>query len=209
MEVIALIVPVLGLIPIYFLIRAKLRKRYKFDLDYENITFASFSDLQNPKLDKRLCLIIYVLRIVNSSDESNTLKNVILSYRFDGKVYQDESYVVLTGMIPKAGKPAIILSNGLDTVFLMDWHNIRPKLGECEILQPGSVFSGSAVFLFESHVKDMRCIKNLKLIVTDFHGNKSSHPIAIKEDWINSLNKGFEVINKSFTITKDDAIRWN
>ena len=64
MDVFALIVAVLGLIPVIYLIRVKLRKRYKFDLDYENITFASFTNPQNPKLDKRLCLIVYVLRIV-------------------------------------------------------------------------------------------------------------------------------------------------
>jgi len=209
MEYIAIIVAVLSLIPIYFLIRVKIRKRYKFDLDYKNISFATFSSPQNPKLDKRLCLIVYVLRIVNNSDESNTLKSVKLSYRFDGNVFQNQSYVVHTGTTPPSGEPAIITSNGLDTVFLMGWNNIRPKLGKYEMLQPGGVFSGSAVFLFESHVNDLHRVKDLKLIVTDFHGNKSSYPIAIQDDWFNGFNKGFAVIDRAFTVIKDNDFRWN
>ena len=205
MEIVALIVAVLGLIPIYYLIKVKARKRYKFDLDYKNIAFATFSSPQNPKLDKRFCLIVYVLRIVNRSDESNTLKNVTLSYRFEGKVFKDESFVVLTGTTPPAGEPAIVTSNGLDSIIMMGWYNIRTKLGKYEVLQPGGVFSGSAVFLFDSHVNDLHRVKNLKLVVTDFHGNKLSYPIAIQNEWFNALEKGIAVINRAFTITKDNV----
>jgi len=172
-----------ALIPIYLSVRGKLRKRYKFDLNYNNIFFSSFSAPQAPKIDKCLCLIVYGLRIVNNSDEPHTLKNVIFSYRFEGKKYRAESFVVLTGTIPESGEPAIVTSNGLAAIFLMGWHNIRSQLGEYETLQPGGVFSGSAVFLFESHINDLRRVKDLKLVVTDYHGTKSSYPIAIQEEW--------------------------
>lgn len=195
MEIALLIIGVLGLIPVLLLINAKCKKRYKFDLDYKQITFASLIVKQNAKLDKHCCLIVYVMRIINNSDKSNTLKNVILSYRFDGKIYQDESYIVPTEMIPKAEKAALVLSNGLDKICLMGWDNIRTKLGKCETLQPGGVFSGSAIFLFKPHIKDVRCIKDIKLIVTNFNEEKSSYPINIIEEWYDILDKGFFVIN--------------
>ena len=208
-----LILTVLGLlvatIPVYLLVRARLRKRYKFDLDYKNMLFASFSSPESPKQDKRLCLVVYVLRIVNNSEESNTLKEIRLSYRFERKAFQDESCVVPTSMIPKAGKSAIVLSNGLANIILMGWDNIRPKLGKYETLQPHGVFSGSAVFLFAPQVNDVRLLKNVKLVVTDFHGTKLSYPIAVQEEWHKPLGDGFAVINKTFTVAKDDAIRWN
>jgi hypothetical protein len=97
----------------------------------------------------------------------------------------------------------------LAAIFLMGWHNIRPQLGEYETLQPGGVFSGSAAFLFESHINDLHRVKDLKLVVTDYHGNKSSYPIAIQEEWFKPLNDGFAVINRAFTTTKGKAIQWN
>jgi hypothetical protein len=209
----SLIIAVLGLlvasIPVYLVARAKLRKKYKFDLDYKNMLFASFLSPENPKQDKRFCLVVYVLRIVNSSEESNTLKEIRLSYRFKRKTFQDESCVVPTSMIPKADKPAIALSNGLANIILMGWDNIRPKLGKYETLQPHGVFSGSAVFLFAPQVNDVRLLKNIQLIVTDFHGTRLSYPIAIQEEWYKPLGDGFAVINKTFTVAKDDTIRWN
>ena len=208
-----LILTVLGLIfaviPVYLLVRSKLRKRYKFDLDYKNMLFASFSNSENPKQDKRLCLVVYVLRIVNNSEESNTLKEIRLSYRFERKAFQDESCVVPTSMISKAGQSAIVLTNGLTNIVLMGWDNIRPKLGKYETLQPHGVFSGSAVFLFDPQVNNVRLLKDVKLVVTDFHGTKSSYPIAVQEEWYKPQSDGFAVINKTFKIAKDDSIRWN
>lgn len=206
--IVGIVVGILSLIPVYFFVKVKLRKRYKFDLDYKNITFATFSSPQNPKLDNRFCLILYVLRIVNRSDESNTLKNVLLSYKFNGKVFQDESFVVLTGTTPPEGKPALITSNGLDNIIMMGWDNIRPKLANCEVLQPGAVLSGSAVFLFDSCVNNLNLLKNLKLIISDYHGNKLSYPIAIREEWLKGLDKGFKLINKSFAISEDNTFKW-
>jgi hypothetical protein len=208
METILLIVALLGLIPVFFLIKAKLRKPYRLDLDYKNIFFASFLDPQNSKLDGRLCLVVYVLCLVNDSDEPNTPKSIEMSYRFDDEVNQTESYVVPTGMIPKAAKPAIVLSNGIDNAILMGWQNIRTKLGERDPLNPGGVFYGSAVFLFEPNVKDVRKVDNLKLIVSDYHGNKSVHPITIMEDWFGMLDKGFAVINTTFRTRDDDSIEF-
>ena len=209
MDIIVLILTAFGLIPVYFLIKTKLRKPYKFDLDYKNITFSLFSDPKNSTLDKRFCFIVYFLRIINNSEESKTLKSINLSYKFNGKVYQTDSIVVQTGIISEAGEPAIVTSNGKEIVFLMRWHNIRPKLVEYKTLSPSSVFLGSAIFLFKSDVNDVHQISDLKLIVLDFRGKKLSYPIDIKKEWFDSINKGFVVVNKPFTITKDKNIQWN
>lgn len=199
---------IIALIPVYLVIRAKLKKKYKFDLDFNNITLAYFSDSKNSKLDKRFCLVVYGLHVVNNSDEANTLKSIKLSYRYSGKVFLHDSYVVLTGKKPKEEESAVVLSNGADNIVLIGWHNIRSEIGKYKTIQPGGVFEGSAVFTFELHVNDIHRINDLKIILTDFHGNKLSYPIIVQEEWGKLLNKGFAVINKSFTINKDSAIIW-
>lgn len=206
MDIILLIFTVLGGLSGIAYITSKLRKRYKFDLDYKNITFAFFSTSKNSKINERFCLIVYGLRIINNSDKSNTLKNFILSYRLNGKVYKSESHVVQTGIIQKTGKPALMLSNGIDKIILVGWNNIRTKLGEYGTLQPGGVFSGSALFLLEPHVKNIHHIEDLKLIVTNFNGYRTSYPITIKEEWYENLNKRLSVINKVFTVTEEGII---
>jgi hypothetical protein len=177
LEITTLIVAIIGLVPIYFLVKTKTKKRYKFDLKYGNIFFATFLDSDNRRLDGRLCLVVYALSIVNSSDEPNTLKDIILSYRFGGKRYQTVSYVVPNGKSP-AGEPAIAITNMIDNIILVGWHNARVKLGKNELLQPGCVFSGSAVFLFEPHIIDLHNLRKLTFIVNDYYGHKSAYTLG-------------------------------
>ena len=171
------------------------KKQYKFDMDYEDICFSLFSDQNSPKRDMRLCLFVYNLRIVNCSDKPNTLKSIELFYQHDGKRHQTESTIVQTKIEPKSGELVITLWNGIDAILVKPWYNIRQKLGGNETLQPGAVFHGSSIFLFEPCVKDAHSIKTLSLIVRDFHGNESVHPFDIDEGLFVSLNKGFMVMN--------------
>lgn len=208
-EVIALIVGVVGLLPVYFLVREKLvRKRYTLELDYKNIIITMFSDPQNSKLDGRLCIVFYVLRVVNISDRPTTLKAITISYKHGGHNYQDESYVVPTGVPTKAEKPAIALYNDNDSIVLMNWENVRTKLGEHEALQAYGIFSGSAVFLFEPHIEDIQDIADLSLVVSDFSGYQSVHPLSINSDWLGPFKKGFRVMNRPFIVAGDGSIQW-
>jgi len=206
MEIISLIIALLGLIPICFLIKGKFKKRYKFNLDYKNITFAKFWKPTNKNLNGRLCLVVNTISIVNGSDESNTLKSIILSYHFNKKKYQTDSYVVDTGKLPKSGEPGIVLTNKESSVVLVGWENARTKLNNREVLNPGGVFSASAIFLFEQHITNAHEIQKLCLIVYDYYGNKSVHPITLQEEWYKFLNSGFLVINEPFMFNEDGSI---
>lgn len=208
MEVLILIFTGIGLIPVFFLFRDRYKKRFKLDLDYRNISFSLFHDQQNDKLNNRFCLVVYFLHIVNTSLNSITLKNINLSYCFGGRVYEDESYVVKTGDIPDVDEPNLLTTNGIDTIFLMRWKNLRTEIGKHEVLQPGGVFNGSGVFLFESSVNDLSKISKLKLTISDYNGKKITFPIAIKDSFFTGINKGFAVINRSFRITGDKSIEW-
>lgn len=204
-EVATLIITVIGLIPVLLLIKAKTKKRYKFDLNPGNISFATFRDQNNQRLNGRFCMVVYGLSIVNNSDEPNTLKNIILSYKFDGKRYETDSYGVPIGKSP-SGEPVIAISNMSANIVLVGWHNIREKLGKKEPLQPGCVFSGSAVFLFEPQVTDLHNLEKLAFFMNDYSGHRSTFPLTIKDEWFNTLNAGFKVINKSCTFRDDGSI---
>jgi hypothetical protein len=205
LEIAALIVAIIGLIPIYFLIKTKSKKRYHFDLNFGNIFFATFWDSDNPRLDGRICLAIYALSVANGSDEANTLRDIDLSYRYGGRRYQTDSYVVPSGKSP-SGEPAIVVTNMVNNIVMVGWHNVRTKLGRHEPLQPGGVFSGSAVFLFEPHITDLHNIQKLSIIVNDYLGNKSTYPLEINEDWLKSFRSGFRIINDPYTLDEDGSV---
>ena len=207
LEIVALIIAIIGIVPIYFLIKTKAKKRYKFDLNYGNIFFANIWDPDNPRLDGLLCLGIYALSIANGSDEPNTLKDIILTYRYGSKRYQTESYVIPSGQSP-SGEPAIAITNITTNIVMVGWHNVRTKLGKHELLPPGSVFTGSAVFPFESDVTDLHSIRKLMIVVNDYYGNKSAYPLAIDENWFKFLNNGFSIINEPYTLGEDGSVHF-
>jgi hypothetical protein len=180
------------------------KSRYKFDLNFKQILFAKFSFEQNQNLNNRICLLVYDLKILNQSDDSQTLKSIDLSYRYNHSNYVIDSYVVSTGKVSNSNNPALVLFNGKANIILMNWNNIRPQLGELIPINHHSVFSGSAVFIFDSVIIDPHLIKNLKLRVTDYHGRKVVFPITFQEEFVKGFNDGFSVLNHSFNISDDN-----
>src|SRR5690606_21315148 len=109
-------------------------------------------------------------------------KEVVLRYSLNMKDYTTDSYVVNPGaMYDKSGNIynyAVIENVGKDRIVLMDWRNLRSVIGAHKVLSPGEILSGSALFILDIvEIEQLSEIENMRLIVRDFRGKKTEHPL--------------------------------
>ena len=202
-EIAFLVVGIIALIPIGYLLWEKYRsKSHQFEFSSKNILFARFVCPHNAK-DENIGLLFYGLRILNSSKENLTVKRVLLHYTVDGIEHSTESHVIITGTISapqrKKNIDAIIVKIGGNNIVLMDWSNLRTDIGEYKVLSPGEVLSGSALFVLNfDNLDKISKMENVKIIVIDYNGRKTTHPILIEKHWIKAAHDGAIIENRGF-----------
>lgn len=181
----------------------------KLDIDSKNTLFARFINSGNSK-SGNICLAFYGMKIVNTSNEPFTVKDVILRYQFKGEEYSSISQVVLTGTIyapldKKEINALIVHSNG-NNIVLMGWDNIRTEIGKHNVIPAGGVLSGSAIFILETNnIDELVEITSPTIVVTDYSGNESLHSFEILDDWINH-GRNVVIEPKEFTSGKNGEI---
>jgi len=187
------------------------KKHSLIEINSKNTLFARFIDKSN-KMNGNIGIAFYCLNIVNVSNDPYTVKDVVLRYKIDNDEYSMISNVLLTGMAhsPKAKEDvnAIIIEIGSDSIVLMGWDNIRTELTSLKTLQPGGVLSGSAYYVFEfDDIEKVRLIENVELVVIDYSGRESNHPIDIQEDWI-IKGRNASMCPRSFVSDAEDNIKF-
>lgn len=181
------------------------------DIDSKNTLFSRYINSGNSK-SGNICIAFYGMTIVNASNNPFTVKDVILRYKFKGNDYNSISHVVLTGTIyapldKKKINALIIHSNG-NNIVLMRWDNIRTEIGKRNIIPAGGVLSGSAIFVLETNkIEELAEITNSELVVIDYSGNESIHPIEFLNEWI-AHGKNSVIEPKEFTSDKDGNIKY-
>ncbi len=211
MEIAGLIIALIALIPIaYFLWDRYARKPHKFEIDSQNALFARFI-CPNNKKNGYIGLAVYVLKILNSSKESLTVKQVLLRYSVKGVERFTDSHVLLTGTIydphKKKNVNAIIVKIGTNNVVLMNWNNLRTEIGKYKVLSPGEVLSGSALFVLDIvNQEQISDLENIKVVVVNYRGKKTEHSISIKDEWLTSLRNGAVIENRSFIKNQNGQI---
>jgi hypothetical protein len=190
---------------------AKIQDYSKLDINSKNTLVARFISSGNSKSDY-MCLAFYGMKIVNTSNEPYTVKDVILRYQLKGKEYSDISYVVITGTIfaplDKKEKNALIIHSNGDSIVCMGWNNLRTEIGKHNVIPAGGVLSGSAIFILEAkNIDEVSEVTNLEIVVTDYSGNESIHSLKILDEWINHGRK-LVIEPKQFTSDKDGNIAY-
>lgn len=187
-------------------------KHASLHFSLENTFLARFVSEQNSK-SGNLCIGFYSLTISNDSIESFTLKEVIFRYVLDEEVHETDSLVVVTGLIQKSlhNEPTrgllVHLSQRNSVIILMEWLNLRSEIAKLKTLRKGSVLSGSAIFILE--IKDFNEVEKLKkteIVVKDYSGNESVHPIDIEKEWITKHSE-YTINPKEFIVDKDGNIK--
>ena len=190
----------------YFLKDRYWPKGFKLHIDYKN-TFISPLIKEDNTIGDKLYLGIYGLKIANLNNKSVTIKDVELGYMLNGTEHKYESYVLKTGTL-KNGKMATMQTNGPIKIIIAGWENLRSKLGEHNVLVPGAVLDSSALFPLQVKKDELSKLTDIKLIITDYSGNTSTHKIILQEDFLKGIKKGFSLLDRNFIQKDDDSFEF-
>lgn len=206
-ETITIIIGIFALIPIYFLIQEKRkRKGFDFDFSYKNLTIIPITS-SNKRINSKIAICIYNMDIVNKNTFDTTIKKIELVLKYHNKILKTYLHNVATGSLLNGDK-AVLLNNGIDNIILMKWSNINEGIISKKVLSSGGIFSGSAVFIVEKQISNLQDISELKLVLYDYLGNKSSKVIRIDQSMFTGLQKRFKVIDKKFIQNKNQKIEF-
>lgn len=184
-----------GLVSLTFIV-TEMARRYgrveeahvKVEIDTRN-TFAAKFDSQGSSLRGHLSLAFYAICMTNMSSSPVTIKQVLFRYRLRGITHTEESHAVATGSCPSAAdgkitRAIIVNANGKNCV-LMNWDNIRSRIAETQPISPGGALRGSALFVTCCRtMEEMRELQDAELVVSDYAGRTSIHPVVIESVWI-------------------------
>lgn len=198
---------VVGIIQGILFIQSKLRSPHKIEIDYKNVILAPIETRDGSYPNGKLALGFYLLNIVNRGDSAITLKSIRLKCFVDGKLVDTDSYVTQVGTL-QDGRPALIMSDGIDRIMLIGWENIRSKMGQDNVTVAGGVLSGSAAYVICDFDKNAINISKVKLILEDYSGNRTTHDVAFRPEWVDQIKKGYRIINRQFTHTDKEGIQW-
>ena len=178
----------------------KKNKDLLLSFNSENILVSRIS-VENHPYNGSLGIMLYSFSIVNSLQESITIKDILLEYELDGKLYTEDAMNLITSNIyvkeRNENKPSIMcLMPNNDSLFLQNWFNIRNKISKDTLLQPGGILSGSAFYLLRKiDMNSLLKIKNINIIISDYFKTRTKIPITLDENIRKSM---LRLIDKSF-----------
>ena len=206
-DIIIISIGILTLIPVYYLVIEKIkRKGFDFDFSYENLNIIPITS-SNKRINSKIAICIYNIDIVNKNTFDTTIKKIELVLKYHNKTLKTYLYNVTTGSLLNGDK-AVLLNNGINSIILMKWLNINERIISKKVLSSGGVFSGSAVFIVEKQISNLQDILELRLVIYDYLGNKSSKVIHIDQSMFTGSQKRFKVMDKKFIQTKNQKIEF-
>jgi hypothetical protein len=174
-------------------------KKTRLDVDVTQVVATQFRG--------RPCLLFYVLRFVNTTDENVTVKEIVL--RLKGR-HDVDSTVLVTGQVesPKGYRSESIVlqfKSPPKNIFLSGWKNLRPVLGEYKALSPGAVLAGSAAYVIDNMTVDqLRQLTTIEMVAVDFAGNETTKQIDLDPEWLKLSNSS--VVEREFLRTGQEMI---
>ena len=189
------------------MIKEKLkRKGFDFDSSYKDLTIIPITS-SNKRVNSKIVICIYNIDIVNKNTFDTTIKKIDLVLKYHNRILKTYLYNVATGSVLN-GTKAVLLNNGIDNIILGNWLNINERIMSKEVLSSGGIFSGSAVFIVEEQISNLQDILELRLVISDYLGNKSTRVIRIDQSMFMGSQKRFRVIDKEFTENKNQKIEF-
>lgn len=157
-------------------------------IDSANTLFCKYLVPKN-RMYGHISILFYGLKIANISDSPFTVKDVKIEYTFKGQNYSDISNVILTSSIYLEHKnehtDCIAINSKGQNIILMGWKNLRNVIGEYNLIPPGGILAGSALFILQiKNIEEVKEITNLRILITDYSNNESTHSFEIKDAWI-------------------------
>jgi hypothetical protein len=181
----------------------------RVDVDSKNTIVARLG-APGHNIDGHIGIAFYGLKVVNVSRSTTTVRDLQLQYRL-GKIKREAtSHVLLTGQVyaplEKKDVDAAIVLVGDARVVLMNWSNLRSRIAEHVVLEPGGVLSGSALFLLDADdFETLKDLRDVRLVVTDSRGRRSTQAVDIDQE---SIERGADavIMHRNFRSEPDGGI---
>jgi len=190
-----------ALMAVFFLWDRYRPRPLRIDIDPKNTIVARLGDPDH-RLDGRIGIAFYDLKVVNVSRSTTTLSDLHLEYRMGRTRRETTSHVLLTGQVyaplEKKMVDAALVEIGGARVVLMNWSNLRSRIAEHVALGPGGVLAGSALFLLDADgFESLKELREVSLVLTDCRGRKSTRTVGIDQE---SIERGVDavILNRSF-----------
>jgi len=181
----------------------------RVDVDSKNTIVARLG-APGHNIDGRIGIAFYSLKVVNVSRSTTTVCDLQLQYRLGQIKREVESHVLLTGQVyaplEKKEVDAAIVVVGDARVVLMNWGNLRSRIAEHVVLEPGGVLGGSALFLLDADdFETLKDLRDVRLVVTDSRGRRSTQAVDIDQE---SIERGADavIMHRNFESEPDGGI---
>lgn len=158
-------------------------KKIDLNLNSDNIFLARIFE-DKADFNGHIGVIIFGMALVNKSKDFTTIKDVLLDFDFDNKQQSEQSLNLETGISKNTTDhkefPSLRFKVQKDTIYFLNWFNIKDKIDEGKLLHPGEILQGSAYYpLPITDINDFNRIKNLSISIIDYAGHKSNIPIQL------------------------------
>jgi hypothetical protein len=180
---------------------------YKIDYANDETIFAKLI-LKHNHFSGNFALVFANLSIVNISGEPQTIKNLILRYKFLGRTHESDSIIVITGSLyaplGKKNVECLIIYQGDDQKIMMDWVPIRSRILQAPLLPAGGIINGSAMFQLAAR-DHLNKLEQVQLIVYDYSGNEYFQDVQIPREWLETAHHSI-IEPKDFVIENKEII---
>ena len=184
-------------------------KGYTLDFEYDKINVLFFRS-KNKTIDGKVAILFYNIAIVNRNEFSSTIKDFKATVEIGNRKQTLVLYNVKTGIV-NTKKNVLAIADGKNKryILMMNWENMHPKINKRKVLLTGEVLTGSLMFYVDRYFFDeeLKTIKNIKLIITDFLGNKSVQNIKMDSKF-EVLKENVFVIDDNFIQHENGLIEW-
>ena len=182
MELVAVIVGILALIPVGYLLYDKYSG--KIDIDIENVFLAPTFGL-NSNFNGCMSLVFCAFKIINGTKSDKTIIKVEIEFMINGKTIIVDSTYVKTFALSEKETNCVCFpnSNGNKNLCLMSWFDLKVQIHDNGTISPEAVMYASALYLLspikEDNVNEID--KKIYLIITDSKKRKYIQKFILSE----------------------------
>lgn len=191
-QILTLLIAALGGVPgIILIIKAIYKTSIKVTFD-EGQSFICPIDSDNDKINNQCCFGFYKLFLVGHGDKPTTPKAITFSIR-KGCQWVEGSRIILKTHKIKDVDSCAILSNGIDTIVIMNWCEFAASE---DALKHGEPLTKSVAFCFALTLDEIRKCKYMRFVIEDYFEKTYKSKVRIKPELYKSIEKNFKIIDK-------------
>ncbi|WP_439185770.1 hypothetical protein [Carboxylicivirga taeanensis] len=142
---------------------------------------------KNGKNKDLITVLFYDLNILNKSEKSFTIKEVLIEYYIGNKKKIADSVPLLTiseySPYEKKKVDTLILNSPMGEIALLHWTNIRQEIAKNNVLSPGAILRASCSYILDiDKIEQLHQVTKFNIVVVDYNDNRTKHSIVLSEE---------------------------